>query len=649
MNEEYKQIFSQESDELLQQMNSSLLLLEKDTANADALHAIFRSAHTLKSMSASMGYMPIADLSHKMEDVLGEIRSGVLAVTDNVIDLLFKTFDLLDRMVTQVQKDESAMQDIAPLVSILDKLLTKKRMIPEEKVMGDLSLNSFEKKSLANAKKDGFLCYFLKITLEDACVLKAVRAFMVFRNLHSLGEVIKSVPESSKIEEEKFDRQFGCVLVTKENEEVVRSKVMEILEIEDVSIETIPVDLAWDIEISYDQLPDKGLAATTNEHLKKIQNVRVDIESLDKMMNLVEELAITKLRLFDVSLRMQDLNLKTITEMLGRITDSLQMEVMEARLVPVAQIFDRFPRMVRDLAKKQGKKIKFEVVGGDIELDRTVLDEIGDSMIHLLKNAIDHGIETPEERKINGKDEEATIILSARREKSHVFIDVEDDGKGMNVEDIKQIAVQRGLVGEDAVNAMSEEDILFLTANPGFSTKKEVTEVSGRGVGLDVVKNTAESLGGSVLIESKLNYGTKISLRLPVTTAVVQALLVKAVGSVYAFPISNVVEIVVIEKQQIKKVEGQETFFHRGDVMPMVRLDKMFRFDNVAKDGEKINILIVEFGSKQFGIVVDELLRQQDIVIKQLTKELKGVKGFAGATILGDGSVAFVLDVATLI
>lgn len=652
-------------------MNKNLLVLEKEPQNKNALNAIFRSAHTLKSMSASMGYNLIADLSHKMEDVLDQLRTGTIKISEKAIDLLFQSFDFLEYMVSAVQEDKKIDKDIAPIMDFLDGIMKKRPQIKEEKVGRDLALNEFEKKILIRVKKEGFKSFKLKITLDKNCVLKGVRAFMVFRNLHLIGEVIKSMPSSQALEEEKFDREFQCIVISKEKEDIVKKKVLEVIDVEKAEIEEIKVDKSWDKisleETSVDQGVAKGTVSEVSEHMRKIQSVRVDIKRLDKLMNLVEELAISKLRLAEIGLKFPDNNLKGVIENLSRLTDDLQTEVMQARLVPVGQVFERFPRLVRDLAKKENKKIKFEMIGGDIELDRTVLDEIGDPLIHLIKNAIDHGLETPVERVKKGKFEEGKVMLSARREKSHVFIEIEDDGKGMNIEQIKKTALKRGLTTEEILMTMSNDEIIDFVTHPGFSTKKEVTEVSGRGVGFDVAKEKAESLGGGIIIESNENKGSKITMRLPITTAVVQALLAKILGKVFAIPISSVIEIVVINESDIKKLEHQETILHRDKVLPIVRLEKIFQGtansaqwsveENVSENknskpltqDSRLNIVVVEYGSQQFGIVVDTLLSQHDIVIKQLTKELKGIRGFAGATILGDGKVALVLDVATLI
>jgi len=659
---EYKQIYIQEAGELLQQMNSSLLVLEKDPKNFAALNSIFRSAHTLKSMSASMGYRDIADLSHKMEDLLSELRSGAIDAGEGVIDVLFKSFDCLEAMSESVQVGKEFERDVRPLIKSLGEFMLPKQKIYEEKISETLNLNEYEKRALAKAKKDGYSTYEIKVVLDKNCVLKSVRAFMIFRNLHSIGEVIKSIPNTDALEEEKFEEGFECVFITKEKELIVKDKVFEILDVADVEIKNIEVNDTWDMEPAIEQSVSEkthyGEIAQTDLRVQKMQSVRVDIARLDKLMNLVEELAINRLRLAEAGSKIKDRGLESAIEGLSRLTDDLQNEVMQVRLVPVGQVFDRFPRLVRDLAKKEGKKIKFDLLGRDIELDRTLLDEIGDPLIHLLRNAIDHGIEMPEERKAKGKHEEGRIVLLARREKYYVFIDVSDDGRGMNIEEIRNTAVNRGLATHDALNSMTEQEILMLATNPNLSTKKEVTELSGRGVGLDVVKSKAEALGGSITIESKFNHGCKITMRLPITTAVVKALLVENCGTAFAVPISSVVEIVVASEDKIKKVEDMETILHRGNVLPILRGGDLFQrticggpteTENRRTVVSGLNIVIVENGGKMYGITVDRLLRQQDIVVKQLTKDLRGIRGLAGATILGDGKVALVIDVGTVV
>ncbi|MDP6685330.1 MAG: Hpt domain-containing protein, partial [Candidatus Omnitrophota bacterium] len=400
---DYKKIYIQESDELLQEMNKNLLILEKEPQNKDALNAIFRSAHTLKSMSASMGYTPIAELSHKMEDVLDQLRTDMIIVSDKVVDILFKSFDSLESMVECTQEDKDLSGDISLLLTSLDKVMLKGPTIAEEKVSAGLSLNKFEKKTLVRVKKEGYHCYYIKITLSKNCILKSVRAFMILRNLHTIGETIKSVPDSQSLEEEKFGQGFDFVFISKQSKTVVKKKAQEVLDVDKAEISEMKIPDSWDKEVVREEFLDtqstREAPLAPGGHMRKIQSVRVDISRLDKLMNLVEELAISKLRLSEVSLKLADIDLKVILEAFNRITDDLQTEVMHARLVPVGQIFGRFPRLVRDLAKKEQKKIKLDIIGSDIELDRTVLDEIGDPMIHLLRNAIDHGVEKVQERK----------------------------------------------------------------------------------------------------------------------------------------------------------------------------------------------------------------------------------------------------------
>jgi two-component system chemotaxis sensor kinase CheA len=661
----YKKIYLQESEELLQLLNKSLLILEKDDTDKDALNSIFRAAHTLKSMSASMGYTPVSELSHKMEDLLSDMRDGSRPITESEISILFNSFDALERMVRSIHDEKEFNEDISGLISALDSCLSKKVSFEEEKINEDVSLNVFEKKTLVRVTKDGYSSYHLKIILEKDCVLKGVRAFMVFRSLHDIGEVIKSFPDSESIEAEKFDFSFGCVFVTKSLKKEIKKKVMEILEIEDVVISDIQVDESWErdpVESGPEAfLGSSPISSPVDDHMRRIRSVRVDIERLDRLMNLVEELAINKLRLSDVAARYDDSDLHNIIESFGRLTDDLQSEVMKSRLVPVGQIFDRFPRLVRDLSQRQGKVVRFEMIGSDIELDRTVLDEIGDPIIHLIRNAVDHGIALPEDSGDRGKAKEGRVMLSAIREKNHVIISVSDDGDGMDEQSIKRKAIEKGLIGEEQSAHMSSEELFLVTAMPGFSTSESVTDVSGRGVGLDVVKEKTERLGGSLKIESIKGSGTKISMRLPITTAVVRALLVGVESRVFAVPVSAINEIVVINDGDVNMFENVETIFHHDRVIPLIRLGRHFSIcagtapeDAIEDDAKfkkrgRINALVLEDGDRHFALTVDKLMKQQDIVIKQFTRELKGVRGFAGATILGDGSVALVLDISSFI
>ncbi len=450
---------------------------------------------------------------------------------------------------------------------------------------------------------------------------------------------------------------LGAFFITREPSKSVKDRVADILEIAEVAVSEIPVEDDWyDYDDSSSQLPVEDARKKTGqqtEQIKKISSVRVDVQRLDRLMNLVEELAIAKLRIGEIADRLGEAELKASIDPLNRLADELQNEIMQARLVPVAQIFDRFPRIVRDLAMKESKKIRFEMIGGDIELDRAVLDEIADPLIHLIRNAVDHGITKPEERKRNKKAEEGRVMLSAVREKNHVVISVSDDGEGVDISAVKMRAIENGLATEAQFSQMSENEILMIIALPGFSTARSVSEISGRGVGMDVVKNKTEMLGGTILIESKAHLGTKISMKIPITTAVVKSLIVGVEERFFAFPISSVVEIAPVTGLSIRSIENAETIVHRGEVIPLMRINEILSAklpgaDAPYEKASKGYALIVDDGERKYAAMVDRLLNQQDIVIKQLSKEFKGIRGIAGATILGSGSIALVVDVVTL-
>lgn len=660
---EYRKIYFQESDELLRLMNQNLLILEKSPKDTEAINAIFRAAHTLKSMSASMGFTKVSELSHKMESVLVQIRDGTIEATGNTVDILFKSFDCLESMVADLESDAKVQIDISHLVNELGSLMSEPIKFKEEKISDDLSLNIFEKRILSKVKSDGYNAYFMTITLEKSCVLKGVRAFMVFRNLHSIGEVIKSIPDSQSIQEDKFDLKFSCIFISKESGEVAKAKAFEVLEIKSVDISELKVDKDWEHEIAdaseTSNFGTSSAIAGIADGIRKLKSIRIDVDRLDKLMNLVEELTIIRLRITDASSKYADREFSVIMDGLKRLTDDLQNEVMNMRLVPVGQVFDRFTRMVRDLAKNEGKKVRFSVAGNDVELDRMVLDEIGDPLIHILRNAVDHGIESPDERKSSDKPEEGSIVLSATRAKNHVLIEVLDDGKGLDIASIKRTAIKNNFFTEKEVDAMTDEEIIMITTKPGFSTKNEATDISGRGVGLDVAKQKAEALGGTFHLLSTPGKGLKVSMKFPISTALTRALLVKMIDRTFAIPINTITEIIVAKNVDIKKVEHQETIMHRGMVLPLLRPELILASNSVkipvkgdsatVTAIEKFNVVILEDGINVFGLAVEKLLSQQDIVIKPLTRELKGTKGISGATILGDGTVALVLDVGAII
>lgn len=659
LQDEYRAIYIQEADELLQQMNKYLLIFENDYNNIEAINSIFRFAHTMKSMSASMNYTAIANLSHRMEDLLEEIRQKRIKTSERIIEILFNTFDNLDKMISDIHESNNTKINIEPILSAIDKVLKNGSQTTKRSTAKVTSLLKAEEDLFLEATKDNIPAYKLEITLEQSCQLKGVRAFMVLRNLNSIGRVVKTFPDTEAINDERFGFEFESLFISREPGETIRNKIMEVLEVRAVNIsnysvpahELSPEDALDDADFKIDSSIDGGL--------RKITSVRVDISKLDKLMNLIEELSISQLKLANISKRLSSSELFSVNEDLSRLVDELQNEIMEVRLVPVHHIFNRFPRLVRDIAKKEGKGVKFSIMGGDVELDRTILDEIGDPLIHLLKNAIDHGIESSEVRSKIGKTPDGRIELSAIRDKNHVIISISDDGKGMDIEEIKRIAVQKNFVSKNRLSLMTIDEILFLATKPGFSTATKITDVSGRGVGLDVAREKTQGIGGQLSITTNAGSGTTISMRFPITTAVFNALLVKIDERIYAIAVANIIEISKIQNRDIKTIDGRETFLSRGQIIPIFRVNYLFNGESGNSDytysakldfeKKQVYVVIVESLNKRYALLVEKLIGQQEIVIKQLSKELRTIRGFSGATILGDGNLALVLDIDTLI
>lgn len=616
--EEYKEMFISESREHLAVLNQAMLELERNPENTEVINEIFRSAHTLKGMSATMGYENISELSHRMESMLDKIRQGSMSVTPDFIDTLFDCLDLLENMVEAVAENETKEIDASQVMAELDSILAEELNI------------------LTASARNGLSAFKIDVELYPECALKSVRAFMVFKGLGEIGEIFKCFPDAEKIEDGDFDFSFSVYLLTKENEKTIGKILQKISEIKKVDIS--PVEAKKE--------ESKGTVA--KKKIKSVQSIRVPIERLDLLMNLVGELVIGKSRLSQIGSKHEIEELNEALSNLNRLSNELQYAVTQMRMVEVSFVFDRFPRMVRDLAKNEGKLVDLVIEGKDIELDRTVLDEIGDPLVHLLRNCIDHGIETPEERKKTGKPERGTIRLAAKREKNHVEISVEDDGRGIDPEKIKKIAVKKGIRGEAEVKKMDNYEAMMLIFAPGFSSAEKVTDVSGRGVGMDVVRSKITALGGTVDVKSKVGAGTKAALRLPLTLAIIQALLVSANEETYAIPLGNVVETLKINKKEVKSIVGGEVIQLRGKVLPLVRLRSALGMP-ANNSSDSFPVVVVEKDGRPFGLAVESLIGQQEVVIKTLDKSLQKTKCLAGATILGDGRVALILDIASLI
>lgn len=647
---QFMDIFLEEANEHLENLNSSLLQLEKKPQDKYHLNEIFRSAHTLKGMSATMGFNKISSLTHEMENLLDGIRRGDLGINERIVDLLFECLDALQLLISSIANTGDEQEfDMNELIAKLESMAgagERRDAAANTCSFERMEFNSHERKAIIKAGEQGFNVYKIEVTLDDNCMLKSARAFIVFNVLEKYGEVIKSVPAVEDIEDEKFGNLMKLVLISSYQSERIRDDIMAVSEIKGVAIEEIYL-AADEKQQKEGERPDKSQKPSEGNTVRKNitgKTVRVDIDRLDNLMNLVSELIIIKTRLEENLDIKEETNANEALEYLERITTDLHDAVMKVRMVPIERVFSRFPRMVRDLSKELNKKIVLEMYGEETEVDRTVIDEIGDPLIHLIRNSIDHGIEVVEQRKKLGKPAEGRVVLRAYHDGNTVVIEVEDDGRGIDAEKVARKAVEKGIYSAHQVEQLSEEQVIQLIFSPGFSTASKVSDLSGRGVGLDVVKTKIESLGGLVELETKKGAGSKFIIRLPLTLAIIQALLVNIGSESYAIPLNSTKEIVTIEACHIEKVQTREVTLLRGEILPLIRLDKELEVQKDGDEPEELTVVVVRKGEKLAGMIVDRLIGQQEIVIKPLGKYLSGITHLAGATILGDGRVSLILD-----
>lgn len=678
----YLEMFLEESREHLQNLNTGLLDLEQDPGSVQIINELFRSAHTLKGMSATMGFMNIAELTHEMENLLQLFRSGERILNERQVEVLFKALDALEQMVEEVANVGEITINVDAFIDMLRSCAQDDSIIPSDQALDTddgstnlqdcIELNEYEKNVLLDAKAQGINVWIIKISIREACVMKSARAFMVFQQLESLGEVIKTCPSVQDIEEERFDNSFMVVLLTSGSSDDIQRALDSVSELEATLIKAIDeVQKKVQAKPSEEKVVENDSTPSTSETdntsktsqkdavenlakpktslVKTSSTIRVEIERLDALMNLVGELVINKTRLSQIGRVSGNTDLHETVEQMDRIFMDLQNLVMKVRMVPVDQVFSRFPRMVRDLTKELGKNINLVISGEETELDRTVIDEIGDPLVHLLRNSIDHGIEMPKVREELGKDKVATVKLEARHEGNHVVIEVSDDGRGIDPQKIKEKSIAKGLVTQGEADALSDEELVQLIFRPGVSTADKVTDISGRGVGLDAVRTKIETLSGECRIITTPGKGTTFRIQLPLTLAIIQALLVRVQDEVYALPLSFIEETTSLYPQDIKNVENREVMILRGRVLPLLRLSQLVELPFISNKEEELLVVIVRKGGKSYGLVVDELIGQQEIVIKPLGNVLTGISGIAGATILGSGQVSLILDVSTLI
>lgn len=673
-NNEYLDVFIEESKEHLQSLNDQLLLLENDPTNLDTISEIFRSAHTLKGMAATMGFNDLADLTHKMENVLDGIRNHEITIHTDIIDVLFASVDHLEEMVIDIANGGNGSKDVSEVIDKL-KLIEQgdSEDIADENVNQEISpktneeskfssLNEFEITLLDQAHEKNFHTYEVEVSLNENCLLKAARVYMVFEVLEQIGEVVKADPAVQDLEEENFDLSFHVLLISQESSENIEKRIMKVSEIEQTSVREFIIDKNREehkerttvqqvTEQSKEQAKSKEQNNTTSMNQKNVttKTIRVNINRLDGLMNLFEELVIDRGRLEQISADLNHGELTETVERMTRITGDLQTLILNMRMVPIEQVFNRFPRMVRQLSKDLGKKINLEIIGADTELDRTVIDEIGDPLVHLIRNGLDHGIETPEERKSKGKPEEGKLQLKAYHSGNHVFIEISDDGAGIKRENILQKAIANQIVTEEEGQSLTDQEVFQLMMASGFSTAEQISDISGRGVGLDVVKNTIESLGGSISISSEEGAGSTFSIQLPLTLSIITVLLVEVGYEKYAVPLSSIIETAVIPRSEIYSAHNKQVIDFRGKVVPLISLKDVLNVPDARDEDEFLSIVIIRKGDKMAGLIVDTFIGQQEIVLKSLGDYLGEVFAISGATILGDGQVALIIDTNALI
>lgn len=698
---QYLEIFIDESSEHIQTLSDCIMTLEQEPDNKDTINEVFRAAHSLKGMAGTMGFKRMQRLTHDMENVFQEVRSDKIKVDSAMIDLLFKCLDAIDKYVENIkQTSDEGTEDNELIIKELNDFIARAngesveaQTEPEEKkeapaaqsADGDekyssIELTDSEKKAVDAAIAEGKKIYGFTVYVQQECLLKAARAFLVFRAVEDFSDIVVYRPSSQDIEDEKFELDFSFLVSSAEDIEKIKKAAENVSEVDKVICGELT---SFKVEGEEPAAPAGPVAAPAREETaaaetkpaaaqpaKQPENkaaapakkagagkpatsrtVRVDIEKLDLLMNQVSELIIAKNSLVSISStdgQDNSQNLHDQIEYLERITTNLHESVMKVRMVPIESVTQKYPRMIRDLSRTLNKKMNLVITGEDTELDRTVVDQIGDPLQHLLRNSADHGLESNELRLERGKPEVGTIFLNAYQEGNNVVIKVGDDGNGIDTQAVKAKAVERGLVSAEQAENMSQKEIVNFLFMPGFSMSKKITDISGRGVGLDVVKSGIEQLGGDVEVTTELGKGTTFTVRLPLTLAIIQALMVEIRDEKYAIALGSISNIEDISVDDIKYVQAKEVIHLRGSVIPIIRLDKMLDIEPKEEDPDHLTVVIVQKGDSQAGLVVDNLIGQQEIVIKSLGKYINGNKLISGATILGDGEVALILDVNTL-
>lgn len=680
---QYLSMFIDESNDHLQSLNENMLQLESSPSDLGIVQVIFRSAHTLKGMAATMGFEDLASLTHQMENVLDLVRNEKLKMQDYIFDTLFKSLDALESMVQDIVQGGEGKADVSSIVASLQAIVRgegagapaaiadSSQSVNSSPSYPGIELDEFQFSVLDQSITEGHKVLYVQVELREDCQLKAVRAYMVFELLERAGEIVKTFPDVQDIEQGEFERAFSLYFITQKDPMDIESQIRNISEIDSVTLadldheslqqmvlqsaaafETVEKDnvvsttssaaVASKVESTESASPK---AAPKNGTHAPSRTIRVDIERLDVLMNLFSELLIDRVRLEQLANEAKNQDLTDTVEHMSRVSSDLQNIVLKLRMVPVDTVFNRFPRMVRDLAKSLDKKIDLIITGAETELDRTVIDEIGDPLVHLIRNSVDHGVEAIADRLAAGKPETGTVHLRAFHSGNNVFIEIEDDGRGIIRDNIIKSAINKGVVTEEQAAAMSDEEAHQLLFAAGFSTAEKISDVSGRGVGLDVVKSKINSLGGNVTIHSTPGKGTNFSVQLPLTLSIIAAMLIKMGSEKFAIPLTSIVETGIIKKGQIRTVHGSRMIQFRESHIPLISLSRVFDVPDFDEESEdETEIIVIRKGDRLAALTIDDFIGQSEIVIKNLGKYLPAIQGISGATILGDGQVALIID-----
>jgi len=702
----YLGVFLDEADEQLELLERDILALE-DGATPELLQEIFRAAHTLKGSSRTMGFNAMGELTHAMEDVFDRLRNNTLTVHPSMVEALFQSLDMLKTLKEEIAATGNATTDTTELTARLRAVLNSADPSSpasgeeEPKPAGRVDLKHAEMTEAAQlaaqeARKDGHEIYTLTVSLAQDCLMKSVRALMVLQSLETVGSILSTTPDEEAIENEQFELTFGVIMASKRSAEEIRHLVHATSEVADVLVEPFKTEGAAETgpaEVWEAAMPEprqEEIAAPVSEDERRIdlgpqarglspaelasaaakkaegqsqrsQTVRVDVARLDNLLNLVGELVIDQTCIAQVAGQIEgklvgDPLLESLAEAaahLGRITSEMQEEIMKARMLPIENVFNRFPRMMRDLALKLGKEVEFVVSGRETELDRSVIEAIGDPLIHILRNSLDHGVEMPEERLAAGKSRRGTVWLRARHEENHIIIEIEDDGRGIDPQKLRAMAIKKGILSQEAAARLTDREAIHLIFTSGFTTATTVSDISGRGVGMDIVKSNLTRLGALIDIDSKVGVGSKFTIKLPLTLAIIRGLLVRVASGVYALPLASVVETLRVPDRDIHIVNHQEVILQRGATLPLLRLQQVFYgaqeqaargSASDSKDPASHYVVVIGMAERRVGLVVDALVGEQEIVIKSLGKFIGDIPGISGATLLGDGRIALIVD-----